>query len=140
MIIIWIYAIIALLTMLFIIIYFDKQTIIVQFHGKEKRGLFWLWFAILLDSILWPIFLKQVLDEYQHVKVCPLCGNDEPFKVIQYGMPMLFCSDENCNCLYGIFSYIMEYLHLPFTGWLYRYEGSYIIALYHYLIGDIKDE
>ena len=63
-------------------------------------------------------------------KQCPNCGQ-ESMKVIYYGLPMKFCSDEECNTMFGFWSFICPLL--PFNGWLFVYEGSYIYALYLWL-------
>lgn len=64
------------------------------------------------------------------IKECPLCGSD-PVKVIYYGLPMLLCTEDFCSCLYGFWSFVAEFL--PFNGYFYTYEGSYIKALYRWL-------
>lgn len=58
---------------------------------------------------------------------CSLCGK-ESYKIIYYGIPAHFCKDEECNCMYGFWSFIFN--HLPFTGWMYVYNDSYLKALY----------
>ncbi|OGC76984.1 hypothetical protein A2619_03480 [candidate division WWE3 bacterium RIFOXYD1_FULL_39_9] len=63
---------------------------------------------------------------------CPRC-NGEVFKVIYYGLPFSLCKEEDCSCLFGFFDFIARYL--PFNGWFYAYEGSYLIALICWLFG-----
>lgn len=66
------------------------------------------------------------------LKPCPLCGK-EPYKIIYYGMPTYFCKNEDCNCLYGFWSFIYD--RLPFNGMLYIYDDRYLKALYRWLFG-----
>jgi len=63
---------------------------------------------------------------------CPLCKSNS-IKVIYYGFPMRICENENCNCLFGVCFNIVEYF--PFNGYLFTYEGSYLKALYRWIIG-----
>jgi len=64
------------------------------------------------------------------MKTCPQCGS-ESFKVIYYGLPHLFCKDESCNCMFGFWANVTQYL--PFNGWLMIYNGSYWKALFNWL-------
>lgn len=61
--------------------------------------------------------------------ICPSCGA-KGFKVIYLGLPMKLCSDESCSCLWGFFS---SAAFLSHNGFFLPYEGSYLIALYHWL-------
>lgn len=62
-------------------------------------------------------------------KTCPNC-HSEFMKVIYLGFPMLLCEDETCNTIDGFFSFIPEFW---FNGMFFYYEGSYLVALYHWL-------
>lgn len=79
------------------------------------------------ESLFWPIYLVKNL--FQKRK-CPLCQNNS-FKVIYYGLPVYFCKNENCNCMFGFWHFVTDYL--PFNGILFVYEGSYLIALCKWL-------
>ena len=70
------------------------------------------------------------------MKKCPLC-NTNCMKVIYYGLPHYLCIDDNCNCLFGVWSNITQ--HLPFNGVLMKYEGSYWTALWHWLLGSVEE-
>jgi len=65
------------------------------------------------------------------MKNCPLCGAESD-KVIYMGLPMRFCSDEYCNCLWGFWSWIPI---MWFNGVFMTYEGYYLPALMHWLFG-----
>jgi hypothetical protein len=62
-------------------------------------------------------------------KYCKL----EMMKVIYMGLPMKLCMKENCNAVYGFWSFI---LFFHFNGCFLKYEGHYLKGLYHYLRGD----
>lgn len=62
---------------------------------------------------------------------CPLCKTDRPDKVIYFGFPVLLCQDIECNCMFGFWSNITQYL--PYNGYLLSYESSYWNALKHFL-------
>jgi len=62
--------------------------------------------------------------------ICPLCGC-KGTKVIHGGMPMKLCNNDDCNCVWGFWSWWLSVV--PFTGWLFLYRGSYLKALYHWL-------
>ncbi len=65
---------------------------------------------------------------------CPRCGMIG-HKVLYMGLPMKFCLDPECSCLWGFWSdLLME--HLPFNGWFFFYEGNYVSALWHWLFCD----
>lgn len=66
------------------------------------------------------------------MKKCPIC-NQEMITVINTGLPMWLCSDEECNCIDGFFANFMEYL--PFNGFFFMYKGNYFIALFRWLVG-----
>lgn len=61
---------------------------------------------------------------------CPLCGKGHR-KIIYAGVPLKFCVDEECSCIWGIWWWWMNVV--PFNGWLWFYEGSYWVALWHWL-------
>jgi hypothetical protein len=67
---------------------------------------------------------------------CPLCNSDT-MKVIYYGLPVKFCCKENCNCMFGFWTNVTNFL--PFNGVLFTYEGSYLTALWHWLVGNKED-
>jgi len=67
---------------------------------------------------------------------CPLCNRSTPYKVIYFGFPVLLCRNKYCNCLYGFWSFVIE--HLPYNGYLMSYEGSYCLALYHWLFNNSR--
>lgn len=64
------------------------------------------------------------------MKKCPLCGSGS-MKIIYYGLPMRFCEDEACNCMFGFWSFVAG--HLPFNGFIMVYDGAYLPALWHWL-------
>lgn len=64
------------------------------------------------------------------LKPCPLCGK-QPFKIIYFGLPAYFCQDEDCNCMYGFWTFILN--QMPFNGMLFVYEGNYWSALWTWL-------
>ena len=65
---------------------------------------------------------------------CPLCKNEEIWKVIYYGFPVKFCSDDKCNCMFGFWTYLTDFF--PFNGMLFVYKGNYWPALYRWLKGE----
>ena len=66
---------------------------------------------------------------------CPRCS-EESAKVIYMGFPMRLCSDDECNTLWGFWSWVP----LPwFNGCFLEYEGSYWAALWHWMFGDLND-
>lgn len=65
---------------------------------------------------------------------CPLCGS-EGNRVIYLGLPMKFCSDGSCGCLWGLWSFVAEYVPIS-DGECFAfaiYDGSYLRALWHWL-------
>jgi hypothetical protein len=60
---------------------------------------------------------------------CPDC-NENPQKVIYYGLPMYLC---DCGTLFGFWSSFV--LWLPFRGFMAIYEGSYWVAMAAWLRG-----
>lgn len=60
------------------------------------------------------------------MKRCPACGC-ETVKVIYMGLPARLCCDEACSILFGFLSGVLALL--PFNGWFFVYEGSYIKGL-----------
>jgi len=66
-------------------------------------------------------------------KKCPLCKGDYD-KVIYYGLPVKFCKNETCNCVFGFWTFITD--HLPFNGVLFKYKTFYLYALFLWLIGE----
>lgn len=63
---------------------------------------------------------------------CPKC-RAEPMRIIYMGFPMWFCSNEECNCCWGFWSWVPT---LFFNGWIMPYEGRYLPALWAWLRGD----
>ncbi len=70
------------------------------------------------------------------MKKCPLCNSDY-HKIIYYGLPAKFCKNKECNCLFGIWDWLLDFL--PFNGMLFTYEGNYFFALWKRLIMGIYD-
>ena len=66
---------------------------------------------------------------------CPRCGK-EADKVIYFGAPMKFCSDEECATLWGFWSWIPS---MWFNGMFMEYKGHYLPALMYWLFGS-QDE
>lgn len=69
----------------------------------------------------------------QYSQNCPLCAS-KSIKIIHGGLPMRLCSDEECSCLYGFWSWWT--CVIPFTGYLMVYEGGYFKALWHWLTSE----
>ena len=67
---------------------------------------------------------------------CPVC-HSEARRVIYMGFPMLLCSIDDCNCLWGFWSWITA---IHFDGNFMEYKGSYLLALRHWLFSDMKVE
>lgn len=75
---------------------------------------------------------------------CPLCKSDA-HKVIYFGLPMRLCADDNCNCLFGFWSTLANWLPIasedergePAFAFM-SYEGSYVAALWAWLT-DVPD-
>lgn len=66
---------------------------------------------------------------------CPLC-KAPPHKVIYMGLPMLFCAESDCQCLWGLWSFIPVHFPAEGDGWTFMfYEGSYWKALWRWLKG-----
>lgn len=63
-------------------------------------------------------------------KKCPLCQSDS-LKVIYYGLPVRFCVNQQCNCMFGFWFNFLGWL--PFNGILFVYEGWYFPALFGWL-------
>ena len=68
---------------------------------------------------------------------CPDCG-DISHKVIYYGLPLRLCKNEECNRVWGFWSFIVDYA--PFNGVMMVYKSSYIAALAYWLFGGNNDE
>ena len=70
---------------------------------------------------------------------CPLCG--EPvLKAIFAGLPLKMCSNDDCQCAWGLGTVAMNLMSNG-AGWaLFIYPGSYWVALYHWLSGDKADD
>ena len=71
------------------------------------------------------------VDQRCFMKRCPLCDS-KPIKVIYYGLPCNLCENEQCNCLFGFWDFITDYL--PFNGVFYAYKGSYFKALINWIM------
>ena len=78
-------------------------------------------------------FYKFMNEKLERFMKCPIC-KDNSYKVIYYGLPVHFCKNKECNCMFGFWFYITDFL--PFNGFLFIYEGSYLIALYRWLKGN----
>jgi hypothetical protein len=73
---------------------------------------------------------------------CPMCHHRSASKVIAFGLPLKFCVNQNCNCLWGawLFEWIYVYLLTPIEASLtggfsfYLYKGPYWRAFWHWLI------
>jgi len=61
---------------------------------------------------------------------CPTCGV-ESSKVLYMGIPVRLCNDRNCNTVFGFWSWLMALV--PFNGFFFVYEGSYLKAMYDWL-------
>ncbi len=70
------------------------------------------------------------LDQFRQGLVCPKCGR-ESLKVIYAGIPARLCTDEACSCLWGFWSFLITWL--PFNGFFFVYEGSYLKGLWAWL-------
>jgi len=72
------------------------------------------------------------------MKPCPICGFDS-IKVIYYGLPFNLCLDDECNCLFGFFDWLLD--KIPFDGALMMYNCSYWTALYKWIFKkyDVED-
>lgn len=66
------------------------------------------------------------------MKKCPICKKDS-YKVIYYGLPVRFCENEECNCMFGFWCCITDFL--PFNGVLFIYKDGYLTALQEWLLG-----
>lgn len=70
--------------------------------------------------------------------ICVACKQDTAIKVIYAGLPLHFCTDEECaaldSALWGLWSWLMLAVvwFIPFDGYFFGYEGSYTIALYNW--------
>lgn len=75
---------------------------------------------------------------------CPNCKKSQRhvFKVIAYGMPMMFC--RKCSCLWGFWSYVYVHIFSKIDAYIdggfsfFIYKGSYLRGLYHYFRGSYK--
>jgi|GEM_PF-3495887 len=67
---------------------------------------------------------------------CPACGA-KGIKVIYAAIPAKFCTNMECNTLWGRFSFLITLL--PFNGWFFVYEGNYFRALFSWLFGKNKE-
>lgn len=54
-------------------------------------------------------------------------------KVIYYGFPTKFCCNTECNCMFGFWTYLTDWL--PYNGVMFKYKGSYLKALWRWLKG-----
>jgi hypothetical protein len=67
---------------------------------------------------------------------CPICASS-PLRVIYMGFPMWLCSNEECSCLFGFWSFVADLLpisdgeHFAFLA----YDGWYLPALWCWLTG-----
>ena len=63
---------------------------------------------------------------------CPLCKGESD-KIIYYGLPMRFCKNDTCCCMFGFWDLITQYF--PYNGVVMTYEGPYLYVLWHWLLG-----
>lgn len=63
--------------------------------------------------------------------ICPRCGW-QARKVIYMGLPMNLCSNDNCNTVWGFWSWVPA---LWFNGCFMQYD-NYWPALWNWLFGD----
>ena len=89
---------------------------------------------IIVYSIILFLAYKKDQEETKG-NICPACGKNQ-LKVIYAGFPMKLCENNKCSTLTGFWSFIPTYI-LPFNGWFYVYEGSYIKALWKWLKGEV---
>ena len=66
---------------------------------------------------------------------CPEC-NRPAKRAIYAGFPLLFCDGHEIPCLWGPFSWILNFI--PFNGMLYVHECGYWRALWHWLFDGAK--
>lgn len=67
---------------------------------------------------------------------CPDCGCFM-VKVIYMGFPMRLCN--RCSRLAGFWSFLLDDV-LPFNGYFFVYEKSYLKALWHWLFNQENNE
>ena len=65
---------------------------------------------------------------------CPTC-RAKGYKVIYLALPMKLCSDDRCSTCWGFWSWVPA---MWFNGMFMTYEGSYLVALCHWLFGDLS--
>jgi hypothetical protein len=51
---------------------------------------------------------------------------------------MHLCEDMDCLCLFGFWSWVVDKI-MPFDGVFFKYEGSYLRALWEFSKGDAYD-
>lgn len=61
---------------------------------------------------------------------CPTCQSTKTDKVIYTGLPMKLCLVEECNTLWGFWSWIPSD---GFDGKFSTYKGSYWVAMWYWL-------
>ena len=66
---------------------------------------------------------------------CPSCKADGD-KVIYMGIPVKLCMNENCNTVWGFWSFIMTWI--PFNGYFTVYEGNYFVELFYWIFDNEK--
>jgi hypothetical protein len=64
---------------------------------------------------------------------CKFCKT-KMVKVIYMGLPMFLCTNENCNCIDGLWAFILDLI--PFNGKMMVYKGSYWGALLNWLFNN----
>ena len=62
---------------------------------------------------------------------CPACEREGTLRVISCGLPMGFCPD--CEVGWGPASWLHWLIPLTFTGEMFVYSGSYLVALWYWL-------
>jgi len=67
-------------------------------------------------------------------KKCVWCKS-KYVKVIYLGLPMLLCTNSECNTVDGFFAPALDWIDLvfPFNGKFMTYKGNYLKALWIWL-------
>lgn len=70
------------------------------------------------------------------MRKCPECGSESK-KVIYAGIPANLCMGQDHH-LWGLLSFIITWL--PFNGYVFIYEASYLKALWRWLFGENEED
>ena len=80
---------------------------------------------VILVVILWDLKRSDKPKVYK----CPECKTHEGIKVLYWNLfPMKICQMEGC-IIWGFWSFLLNQGILPYTGYWFAYEGSYIKAV-----------